>query len=193
MGRCPVELHPAQRKRNEARPNPGETQRQLGTTLAPRAQRRQSPSRQAGFLRLWLVLRSLQWPPAHVAYGKHNGLPHGDRPLSQRSSHRHYPVQSHGPRSRKTVAASGGRALFRQPLKALSTDSFFSSRQSRKLAEAFHFAARHHSAVLLHHCAHLKVLLENRIDVLHSGAAAFRDALAALAVNDVVIAPLFVG
>src|SRR5216684_3743320 len=66
------------------------------------------------------------------------------------------------------------------------------SRQTREFAEAFHFAAGGHGAVLLHHGAHLQVLLEDGVDVLDGGATALGDALAAFAVNDVVVAALLV-
>src|SRR6266700_8143373 len=66
-------------------------------------------------------------------------------------------------------------------------------RQTREFAEAFHFAAGGHSAVLLHHGAHLQVLLEDRVNVLNCCAAALGDALTALAVNNVMVAALFVG
>src|SRR6266849_893946 len=58
---------------------------------------------------------------------------------------------------------------------------------------AFHFGAGGHGAVLLHHGAHLEVLLEDGVDVLDGGAAALGDALAAFAVDDVVVAALLVG
>src|SRR6266436_2262827 len=47
--------------------------------------------------------------------------------------------------------------------------------------------------LLLHHGAHLQVLLEDRVNVLNRCAAAFGDALTALAVNNVMVAALFVG
>src|SRR5207253_10770162 len=67
------------------------------------------------------------------------------------------------------------------------------SRKAGELAEALHFVAGGHGAVLLHHGAHLQVLLEDDVDVLHRRAAAFGDALASLAVNDVVVAAVLVG
>src|SRR5216683_6561511 len=67
------------------------------------------------------------------------------------------------------------------------------SRQTREFAEAFHFAAGGHGAVLLHHGAHLQVLLEDGINVLNRCAAALGDALPALAVNNVMVAALLVG
>src|SRR6266851_5142015 len=67
------------------------------------------------------------------------------------------------------------------------------SRQTREFAEAFHFAAGGHSAVLLHHGAHLQVLLEDGVNVLDRCAATLGDALPPLAVNNVVVAALFVG
>src|SRR5437016_6785530 len=67
------------------------------------------------------------------------------------------------------------------------------SRKAGELAEAFHFVAGGHGAVLLHHGAHLQVLLEDDVDVLHRRAAAFGDALASLAVNNVVVAAFLVG
>src|SRR5207245_8887455 len=66
------------------------------------------------------------------------------------------------------------------------------SRQTREFAEAFHFAAGGHSAVLLHHGAHLQVLLEDRVNVLDRCAAALGDALAPFAINNVVVAALFI-
>src|SRR5216684_4149190 len=67
------------------------------------------------------------------------------------------------------------------------------SRQTREFAEAFHFAAGGQSAVLLHHGAHLQVLLEDGVNVLDRCAATLGDALPPLAVNNVVVAALFVG
>src|SRR5260370_31148071 len=64
---------------------------------------------------------------------------------------------------------------------------------SREFAEALHPGTGGHCAVLLHHRAHLQVLLEDLIYVLHRGTAALRDALAPLAVNHVVVAAFFVG
>src|SRR5208283_209979 len=62
-----------------------------------------------------------------------------------------------------------------------------------ELAKAFHPGARRHRAVLLHHRAHLQILLDYRVYVLHGGAAAARNPLAPLAVNHIVVAALFVG
>ena len=46
---------------------------------------------------------------------------------------------------------------------------------------------------MLHHGAHLQVLLQDLVDVLNGGAAAFCDALAALTVDDIVILTLLIG
>src|SRR5713226_7821110 len=67
------------------------------------------------------------------------------------------------------------------------------SGQSGELAKTLHFCTGSHGPVLLHHRTHLEVLLENRVDVLHGGAASFGDALAAFSVDDVVVAALLVG
>src|SRR5580765_4124972 len=67
------------------------------------------------------------------------------------------------------------------------------SGEASEFAEAFHFCASGHGAVLLHHGAHLHVLLNDGVDVLHRGAAAGGDALAALAVDQIVIAAFGIG
>src|SRR5271166_424875 len=67
------------------------------------------------------------------------------------------------------------------------------SAHSGELAEALHSGARGHRAVLLHHRAHLQVLLDYRVHILHGGTTAARDPLAPLAVNHVVVTALFVG
>src|SRR5262249_49357929 len=67
------------------------------------------------------------------------------------------------------------------------------SGQASEFAEALHFGAGSHSAILLHHLAHLHILLQDLIDVLDGSAAAFRYSFAALAVDDVVIEPLLIG
>src|SRR6059036_3358869 len=66
------------------------------------------------------------------------------------------------------------------------------SGQPREFAEPLYLRAGGHGPVLLHHRAHLQVLLEDGVDVLHGRAAAFGDALAAFAVDDVVIAALLI-
>ena len=65
-------------------------------------------------------------------------------------------------------------------------------------AHAGHAAAHHlcgHAAFahLLEHLGHLGVLAEEVVDVLNLGAGAFGDALAAAAVDDLVVAALLVG
>ena len=72
----------------------------------------------------------------------------------------------------------------------LLTIGMAESFHSRELAEAFQAASAGQAAVLLHHAAHVGVLLEDLIHFLHSGAAAFGDALAALAVDQVVVGAL---
>src|SRR5262249_45915345 len=67
------------------------------------------------------------------------------------------------------------------------------SGKTGEFAEAFHFGAGGQGTVLLHHLAHLHVLLQNHVDVLHRCAAALCDALAAFAVNEVVIITLLIG
>src|SRR5713101_743802 len=67
------------------------------------------------------------------------------------------------------------------------------SRQAGEFSKAFHFRARGHGAVLLHHGAHLHILLQDLVDVLHGGAAAFCDPFAALAVDDVVVLAFLIG
>jgi len=69
----------------------------------------------------------------------------------------------------------------------------FLALEAREFSEAFHFCARSHRAVLFHHRAHLHVLLDDLIYILHGSAAAFGDAFTAFAVDHVVIATLFVG
>src|SRR5438132_14084125 len=67
------------------------------------------------------------------------------------------------------------------------------SRKAGELAEAFHFVAGGHGAVLLHNGAHLHVLLEDDVDVLHCRDAAFGDALESLDVNNSVVDELLAG
>src|SRR5450755_532876 len=62
-----------------------------------------------------------------------------------------------------------------------------------EFAEAFHFGAGGHGAVLLHHLAHLHVLLYYGVDVLDGGAASGGDAFAAFAVDYVMVAALLIG
>ena len=57
----------------------------------------------------------------------------------------------------------GSFAIAAQPRLAV----LLKSREAGEFAEAFHFAACGEGAVLLHHGAHLQVLLEDLIDVLH--------------------------
>ncbi len=57
----------------------------------------------------------------------------------------------------------GSFAIAAQPRLAVP----LKSREAREFAEAFHFATCGEGAVLLHHDAHLQVLLEDLIDVLH--------------------------
>src|SRR6266478_651326 len=66
------------------------------------------------------------------------------------------------------------------------------SGQAGEFAEAFHFGARDHGAILLHHCAHLQVLLEDGVDVLDCGAAPLGDAFAPFAIDDIIVAALLV-
>src|SRR5260370_4421479 len=67
------------------------------------------------------------------------------------------------------------------------------SGQAGEFAQAFHFGPRGHCAILLHHCPHLQVLLEDAVDILNSSPTAFRDAFAPFAVDDVIVAALLVG
>src|SRR5690242_3523496 len=71
------------------------------------------------------------------------------------------------------------------PFRAFQKYSF----HSRQFAEAAHFAA-HGVAVHFHHAAHVGILLEDLIHFLDSSAAAPRDALAALAVDEIVVGAL---
>src|SRR5260370_38546131 len=103
-----------------------------------------------------------------------------------------HPLQLHGSRSGEIVASSCRSNSERPKSSPLSGDSA-KLRQTAEFAEAFHFCAGGHGAVLLHHGAHLQALLEDGVDVLNGGAAAFGDALAALAVDAVVVAALLVG
>src|SRR5579864_3476459 len=61
--------------------------------------------------------------------------------------------------------------------------------QAAELAEAAHLRFGH-GTVLLHHAAHVAVLPEDFVDLLHAGAAPAGDALAALAVDQIVIGAL---
>src|SRR5579863_1034241 len=105
-------------------------------------------------------------------------------------------------------SACRSRLIFRSPLKTgtecrAPTEMQAGQRRTERTrlrsahageaAEAFHFGAGGHGAVLLHHGAHLQILLEDLIYFLNGGAAAGGDALAALAVDDVVVAALLIG
>src|SRR5260370_23923686 len=98
-----------------------------------------------------------------------------------------HPLQLHGSRSGEIVASSCRSNSERPKSSPLSGDSA-KLRQTAEFAEAFHFCTGGHGAVLLHHGAHLQVLLDDRVDVLHGRAAALGDALAAFAVNYVLVA-----
>src|SRR5256885_15576215 len=93
---------------------------------------------------------------------------------------------------RKRIAKGSGTSVqeVNQVLK-----QYMQMRQMMKQygAQAFHFAAGGHGAVLLHHLAHLHVLLQDLVDFLNASAAPFGDALTAFAVDDVVIAALLIG
>src|SRR5207237_286950 len=121
----------AQPQRNAARTNAGETQRRLRTALAQRTERRQSSSGESRLLRVWLVPRSLQRPPAHVAHRINDGLSYRGRTLPRRKPHYHHSFQPHRPRSRKAIARSRGPVFAREKLNRRDTADEVSSVQTK--------------------------------------------------------------
>src|SRR5271169_532765 len=68
----------------------------------------------------------------------------------------------------------------------------FCSGQSRELSQSLQLRPRGHRAVLLHHRAHLQILLQNLIHILHGRPAALRNPLPPLPVNNIVVLPLLI-
>src|SRR5438477_12418128 len=96
-----------------------------------------------------------------------------------------------------TLAGANSRATVRSRIGRGRFETWFpmarASAQPGEFAQPFHFGAGRQGAILLHHLAHLHVLLDDLIHFLHAGAAALGDALAPLAIDDVVVAALLVG
>src|SRR5712692_4991601 len=185
VGRCAGATHAARRERNAAGANSGEAGGRLATEVAGKFG---SAGRRAGVVWLRVVSRSVSRPSAHVALRRYDGLSHLHRAFRKRQAHHHRALQSYRP------GPGSARAQSRRPISLTRACHYdLPSGEAREFAQAFHLGAGGQGAVLLHHLAHLHVLLEDLVDLLHGGAAAFGDALAALAVDDVVVAAFLVG
>src|SRR4029434_2865453 len=90
---------------------------------------------------------------------------------------------SRGERESLTTTRYRGRLLEPSRRSRIATTS--SPPQGRKAGQALQLAElAFHAFELLHHLSELRELLEQPVHVLHAGAAAPRDALAAAAVDD---------
>src|SRR5262245_1141657 len=97
---------------------------------------------------------------------------------------------SRGERESATTTRYAGRRDEPARLSRIDTDTSSPPRK-RKPGQALHAAqASLHPLELLHHLPGLRVLLQEPVHVLHAGAAAARDPLAAAAVDDVRMASL---
>src|SRR5688572_31138949 len=97
---------------------------------------------------------------------------------------------SRGERESATTTRYRGRLLEPSRRSRIVTDTSSppQGREAGQLLELAELAL--HAFELLHHLAQLRVLLEQPVHVLHRGAAAARDALAAAAVDDLGMAAL---
>src|SRR5882672_9045580 len=91
---------------------------------------------------------------------------------------------SRGERESATTTRYRGR-LFEPSRRSRIVTATASPLQGRKAGQALELAQlAFHAFELPHHFSELRVLLEQPVHVLHAGAAAARDALAAAAVDD---------